>query len=88
MATHKEVISVGCFGSLAGGNWSVGSDADLIVVVADSSQDFFERAAKYDTTSLPVPADLLVYTRSEWESLRASRFAQQVMWICHREDLV
>ncbi|MGB9867724.1 MAG: nucleotidyltransferase domain-containing protein [Bacillota bacterium] len=33
MSSHEEVISIGCFGSLARGDWSVGSDAHLIVVV-------------------------------------------------------
>jgi hypothetical protein len=29
------------------------------------------RTAGWDTTRLPVPADLLVYTRAEWEALPA-----------------
>jgi hypothetical protein len=39
----------------------------------------------FDTTTLPVPADLLVYTRAEWERLAqrtgSKSFARQVEWL-------
>ena len=50
-----------------------------MVVVADSPLPFERRAARFDATGLPVPADLLVYTRTEWESL-ATR-PRDVVWM-------
>jgi len=66
----------------------VGSDLDLIVIVSDSEQPFETRAREWDVTDLPVPADVLVYTWREWESLQQKRFRQtladEAMWIYDR----
>lgn len=78
-AQHPETVRVGYFGSYARGNWGVGSDVDLIVILASSVEPFERRAAQFDATGLPVPVDLLVYTSAEWESLRQQgRFAATV----------
>lgn len=69
-ARHREVERVGYFGSYARGNWGVGSDLDLLVVVTDTDRPFEKRGLEYDTTVLPVPADLLVYKKAEWESMQ------------------
>jgi predicted nucleotidyltransferase len=73
------VVAVGYFGSYARGDWGVGSDLDLVVVVADSPLPFERRAARWDATRLPVPADVLVYTRAEWERDSARR--REVVWV-------
>jgi len=89
-AARPEVLQVGYFGSYARGDWGVGSDLDLIAIVRDSPLPFARRAAEWDVTELPVPADLLVYTLAEWESLkqRKGRFYRTVMreavWIYRR----
>lgn len=70
--THSGVRRIGYFGSYATGNAGVGSDLDLVVVVTSSDESFERRAASWDTTNLPVPADLLIYTASEWERLTRS----------------
>lgn len=62
---RKDVLQVGFFGSYARGEWGVGSDLDLVIIVEGSQQPFERRSAEWDTTELPVPADLLVYTREE-----------------------
>lgn len=67
-----DVIAIGYFGSYARGDWGVGSDVDLVVVLAKWSLPFERRAAALDaglTAALPVPADLLVYTSDEWQHL-------------------
>jgi hypothetical protein len=44
-----------------------------------------------DTTSLPVPVDLIVYTEAEWEGMRHSRgfhagLRREVVWMYNRND--
>lgn len=68
-AADPNVLRIGYMGSYARGNWGVGSDLDLVVVVKASDERWELRGAAWDTTSLPVPADLLVYTEGEWDAL-------------------
>jgi hypothetical protein len=70
----------------------VGSDLDVVVIVAAPSQPFERRAAEWDMLTLPVPVDLLVYTLSEWEALdRHTRFYQtlvrEAVWVYTRDEL-
>jgi predicted nucleotidyltransferase len=85
-AARPEIRRIGYFGSYARGDWGVGSDLDLIVVVEASDEPFLRRAANWDTGPLPVPTDLLVYTEDEWRKLRASgRFSDrrlgETVWV-------
>src|SRR5436309_7063503 len=70
---HPGLLRLGYFGSYARGDAGVGSDLDLIAVVESSSDPFERRSLDWDLSSLPVPAEILVYTRQEWERLPASR---------------
>ena len=86
VAQRPDIVRVGYFGSYARGDWGVGSDLDMIIVVKGSDVAFEKRATQWDTTALPVPVDLLVYTTSEWESLEPdSRFcrtiARESVWL-------
>lgn len=78
---------LGYFGSYARGDWGVGSDLDLVAIVASTDQPFERRSLEWDLNSLPVPAEILVYTEREWHALRAttSRFAEmlarEVVWV-------
>ena len=47
----------------------MGSDLDLIAIVANASEPFERRNLKWNLESLPVPTDLLVYTEEEWKML-------------------
>jgi predicted nucleotidyltransferase len=60
------VLEIGYFGSYARGDWDVGSDLDLVIVVAESELPRERRAVVFDTEKLPVPVDLIVHTLSEW----------------------
>ena len=76
---RKDVLRVGYFGSYARGDWGVGSDLDLIIIVENSGQPFEKRSMEWNVIDLPVPADVLVYEKEEWMSLRKTRFYQTVM---------
>lgn len=79
VATRSDVLQVGYFGSYARGDWGPGSDLDVIVIVQGSPEPFQARAARWDATELPVPADVLVYTKDEWLALQQTRFHQAVI---------
>lgn len=85
---RPEVRRIGYFGSYARGDWGVGSDLDIVVVVAQADQPFERRGAAWDATRLPVPADVLVYTIAEWQTAivgASSRFGEtlrrETVWV-------
>jgi predicted nucleotidyltransferase len=88
---RDDVVRIGYFGSYARGDWGPGSDVDLVIVLDDSSLPFERRGAEWDTTDLPVPADVLVYTRKEWNSLRRRKspfsrtLDREVVWVYVRQ---
>ena len=75
---EPAVVAVGYFGSYARGDAGVGSDFDLVVLMSESALPFERRASAWPLESLPVPADLLVYTLAEWSALphTSPRFAR------------
>ena len=81
------IIRLGYFGSYARGDWGVGSDLDLVAIVDRASEPFERRSLSWDLSPLPVPAELLVYSSTEWQSLRneGGRFARtlerETVWI-------
>lgn len=68
---HDNVVRIGYFGSYARGDWGVGSDLDIVILLDSSEDPFMHRASGFDLQDLPVPADVLVYTLEEWKSFRA-----------------
>ncbi|MDH7578360.1 MAG: nucleotidyltransferase domain-containing protein [Bacillota bacterium] len=77
--SRPDVLAIAYFGSYARGDWGVGSDLDLVMIVKESPGPFTERACEWDTTDLPVPVDLLVYTEDEWGSMKErNRFREAV----------
>ena len=66
---HPDVIQLGYFGSYARGDWGVGSDLDLIAIVEASDLPFERRSLDWDLHALPVQAEILVYTITEWRHL-------------------
>lgn len=87
---RKDVLSIGYFGSYARADWGVGSDLDIIIILEGSDLPVERRATEWDTTVLPVPADLLVYTEDEWHEMKErGRFYETVMheavWVYERD---
>jgi predicted nucleotidyltransferase len=85
--SREGIIKLGYFGSYARGDWGVGSDLDLVVIVDHATEPFERRSLTWDLGSLPVPSELLVYTSTEWQLLRkkGGRFAltleQETVWV-------
>ena len=84
---HPETLRLGYFGSYASDDWGVGSDLDLVAIVTQTETPFERRSLSWDLSQLPVPADLLIYTDSEWQCLpgEQGRFAKtlaaEIVWI-------
>ncbi|MHB0980633.1 MAG: nucleotidyltransferase domain-containing protein [Thermoleophilia bacterium] len=89
--TRADVARIGVFGSYARGDWGVGSDLDLIAVLDSTAEPFERRPLAFDLLDLPVPAELLVYTTTEWERLvrEGGRFAAvlgvETIWVYERD---
>lgn len=82
MREHHDVERIGYAGSYARGDWGVGSDVDLIILVEAVDAPFIERARRYDATELPVPADILVYSKAEWLDMTERGGAlRPVVWV-------
>lgn len=80
LGRHPEILRVGCFGSYARGDAGVGSDLDVVIVVAHTDQPFPERLPEVTDDGLPVPADILVYTEGELARMRdeGRRFVREL----------
>lgn len=85
---RPDVRRVGVVGSAArGSDWGVGSDLDLVVVLAQSDRPPWERLLDLDTRAVPVPVDLIVYTEAELDALSRAggRFArvlaEEALWL-------
>ena len=87
---RPDVLQIGYFGSYARGDWGVGSDLDVLILVEKSQLPVIRRATEWDTTVLPVPTDVCVYTQTEWTNMarQAYRFYRHVMreavWVYQR----
>lgn len=68
---HPEVSRIVLFGFYARGRPGVGSDLDLMIEMQASPEPFGARLPDVVGTGLPVPADILVYTRDELARMRA-----------------
>jgi len=88
---RPEVLRIGYIGSYARGDWGVGSDLDLIIILQTSEQPFWRRSLELPLPDLPVPADMLVYTQNEWNWMREeqTRFyvtvRREARWVYDRE---
>lgn len=79
LRTMPELSRVGLFGSYARNNYSPGSDIDLLLLVKQSPETvWFKRALGFDVLSLPIGADVFVYTEEE-----AERMTRTSTWFRH-----
>jgi predicted nucleotidyltransferase len=88
---RPDLLRAGYFGSYARGDWGVGSDLDVILIVLDSKTTFMERSTEWDLAQFPVLVDIVVYTLDEWSKLAEtqSRFfktiEKEVIWVYKRD---
>ena len=87
VAAHADLEAVGVFGSYGRGDAGVGSDLDLLLVLRQCDLPVWERMRRWDTSTLPLATDLLVYSRAEWNTLPqwnpklAEVLARDVRWL-------
>ncbi len=78
LASRPEVLEVVLIGSLARGDWSASSDADVVAVIDASEETFRDRSLTYaPRRSVPLSLDLFVYTGGEREQW-GERFRREV----------
>jgi predicted nucleotidyltransferase len=71
--SNPDVLEINLFGSLARGDHSPGSDADLYIVVEEDGLTPFDRIPRFLRLFLdgPIGVDVLVYTPTEREKMRS-----------------
>ncbi len=89
---RPEVVQIGYFGSYARGDWGVGSDLDLLIILDQTDKPFEMRPSEWNTLEIPVSSDVLVYTRDEWDTLSTQRqffqnLANETVWVYLRLPL-
>ncbi len=92
LAADERAMRVGIFGSYAKGTMGPGSDADILVELADCEEPFERRALRLPPPRLPVPVDLLVLTSREIadRTAQGGRWQREVLatilWLAARQD--
>ena len=70
---REELEFVVLFGSMARGNWSRGSDYDVLIGLReDDGKRFIDRIGEFEALA-DGNIDVLPYSRSEWERMAESR---------------
>jgi hypothetical protein len=75
------------FGSYGRGDAGVGSDLDLVLILRECSEPIWQRLRQWQTGSLPLACDLLVYSLREWQTLPqwnprlAAVLRQETRWL-------
>lgn len=93
-SSHPELLAVGVFGSYGRGTAGVGSDLDLLLILQRCDEPIWDRLRRWDTGSLPLACDLLVYSLEEWRSLPqwnprlAQALRNDTRWLGERPESV
>ncbi|MDI6773630.1 MAG: nucleotidyltransferase domain-containing protein [bacterium] len=65
LGEDPEILAVVLFGSLARGEATAASDADVLIVLRDSVEEFGERMVRYKPIGLGVSVEVFPYTLDE-----------------------
>ncbi len=71
----SEIDQVWLFGSLARGDATPGSDADLLLLLNESNVPFLDRSVRYQPDFCGVGVDVFAYTREEWSEMEEMKNA-------------
>ncbi|MBM3471498.1 MAG: nucleotidyltransferase domain-containing protein [Armatimonadetes bacterium] len=86
LGEDPRVLAVVLFGSLARGEATAASDADVLIVLRDSVEEFGERMVRYKPVGLGVSVEVFPYTLDE--ARRALRDGRGVIGVALREGRV
>jgi uncharacterized protein len=80
VSRRPGVVEVWLFGSLARGDATPRSDADLLIVVDQDDRRLLDRSPEFMRLlqGLRRPVDLIVLTAEEWTARKESRFHREV----------
>ena len=67
---NNNIAKISSFGSITTGRWGVGSDCDILIELEICSLPFMERSLGYNTSDIPVPVEIVVYTTGELIAMR------------------
>ncbi len=89
---RPEVLAVVVFGSLIDGRLGVGSDVDVLLILAHSDRPFLDRLPLYSPDRFPVDIDVFPYTLAEVKAghpvAREALTHGQVLWSQRPLDLL
>ncbi len=88
LGRDPQVLAVVLFGSLARGDHTAASDADVLILLRESEEDFRHRIPRFLPVGLGVGADVFPYTLEEarrsltegWGVVRAALAEGQVLF--------
>lgn len=86
LGSDPQVLAVVLFGSLARGDHTAASDADVLVLLRESEEDFRHRIPRFLPLGLGVGVDVFSYTRAE--ARRAATEGWGVVRVALREGQV
>ncbi|MGQ9696244.1 MAG: nucleotidyltransferase domain-containing protein [Thermodesulfobacteriota bacterium] len=76
MALKNNVIEVSIFGSLARGNYSARSDADILILLREDPRKFIDRIPEFLSyfSNVGIPIDVFPYTQEELNKMTDRNF--------------
>ena len=77
---NNNILAVVLIGSLARGDYTAFSDADLVVIVKEDHRRFLDRITEFIDPTLGIDIDPMVYTLSEMKEMskRNSRLVKEI----------
>ncbi len=77
---NNNILAIVLIGSLARGDYTAFSDADLVVIVKEDHRRFLDRITEFIDPTLGIDIDPMVYTLSEIKEMskRNSRLVKEI----------
>ncbi len=82
-AKHEDILAVGYFGSAARGEWGVGSDLDVVVIVKDKSPQLHWEATMA-LADIPIPVDMIMLSLEEVKGIKGKFLKvleEETVWV-------